>query len=128
MKPTIVVFSASRNGTSPEFAKSAFELGAALAERGMTVMNGGGSTGLMAAVVDGVLSVGGFPRVCHYPFVFSFFQDRARRFLQHPWSIWSSTISPNLEVCARLCSLPDSSLSDGSNLLRGSCNSKTSVL
>ena len=43
----------------PEYAAAASGLGRLLAERGITLVYGGGSTGLMGAVADGALKAGG---------------------------------------------------------------------
>ncbi len=55
----VVVFCGSSPGRRPEFAARAFELGRLLAERRLGLVYGGASIGLMGAVADGALSVGG---------------------------------------------------------------------
>lgn len=52
----ICVFCGSRNGTSSVFAEAAAFTGRVLAERGDTLIYGGGSTGLMGVVADEMLS------------------------------------------------------------------------
>ena len=59
---TVVVFSASRDGTDPAFLQAAFELGSRLASEGYNVLNGGGRSGLMRATIDGVKQKGGEPK------------------------------------------------------------------
>ena len=59
---TVVVFSASRDGTDPAFLQAAFDLGSRLAEESYTVLNGGGRSGLMRATIDGVKQKGGEPK------------------------------------------------------------------
>ncbi len=55
----VCVFAGSSPGARPEYAAGARRLGAALAERGIELVYGGGSVGLMAAVADAVLERGG---------------------------------------------------------------------
>ncbi|MEI7529962.1 MAG: TIGR00730 family Rossman fold protein [Elusimicrobiota bacterium] len=55
----ICVFAGSGAGRRPEYAAAASGLGRLLAERGITLVYGGGSTGLMGAVADGALKAGG---------------------------------------------------------------------
>ncbi|WP_225413957.1 LOG family protein [Stigmatella hybrida] len=56
---TVCVFCGSRPGARPEFLASATALGQELARRGLTLVYGGASVGLMGAVADAVLSGGG---------------------------------------------------------------------
>lgn len=57
---SVAVFCASANGSRPEYAAAADELGRALAERGIGLIYGGGKTGLMGSVADGALAAGGY--------------------------------------------------------------------
>lgn len=56
---TITVFSGSADQLQQEYLQGAWRLGAVLAERGHTLVFGGGKTGLMGAVADGALARGG---------------------------------------------------------------------
>ena len=55
----ICVFCGSRPGGRPEYAEQARLLGALLAGRGIGLVYGGGSVGLMGVVADAVLDAGG---------------------------------------------------------------------
>ena len=55
----VCVFAGSSAGSDPAFMQAARELGASLAARGIGVVYGGGSVGLMGAVADGALRAGG---------------------------------------------------------------------
>ncbi len=55
----IAVFCGSKSGTSPVFVSHAQELGALLALRGVTMVYGGGSVGMMGALADAVMHSGG---------------------------------------------------------------------
>ncbi len=55
----IGVFCGSGAGNRPEYVEAARETGAALAERGITLVYGGGGKGMMGAVADGALEAGG---------------------------------------------------------------------
>jgi uncharacterized protein (TIGR00730 family) len=55
----VSVFCGSRLGSRPSFAVAATELGAELAARGVGLVYGGASVGLMGTVADAVLSSGG---------------------------------------------------------------------
>ena len=55
----ICVFAGSGTGHRPEYALAAAELGRLLAENKLTMVYGGGSTGLMGAAADGALKAGG---------------------------------------------------------------------
>ncbi len=55
----ICVFCGSRTGHNPEFVRAATELGLLLAQRQDTLIYGGGSTGIMGAIADAMLPVGG---------------------------------------------------------------------
>lgn len=57
--PLVAVYCGSRMGHNPIYAKTAFELGVALAKAGFGVVYGGASIGIMGAVADGVLSQNG---------------------------------------------------------------------
>lgn len=55
----ICVYCGSNPGNDPRYREAAWQLGAHLALQGMGLVYGGGNVGLMAAVADGALSVGG---------------------------------------------------------------------
>lgn len=56
---SVAVFCGANKGTSPWFEESAALLGKTLAERGIRVVFGGGSVGLMGVLADAVLAHGG---------------------------------------------------------------------
>ena len=56
---TLCVFCGSAAGDNPAYRAAASTLGTALAAHGTTLIYGGGRTGLMGAVADGVLAGGG---------------------------------------------------------------------
>jgi uncharacterized protein (TIGR00730 family) len=55
----VAVFCGARDGVDPRHAEAAAAVGRTLAERGITVVYGGGGTGLMGAVANGALAAGG---------------------------------------------------------------------
>ena len=55
----ITVYCGSAVGNSPEYKKSAVELGTWIGENGHTLVYGGGSVGLMGILADAVLNAGG---------------------------------------------------------------------
>ncbi len=55
----ICVFCGSSAGNHPEYVEAARATGAALAERNITLVYGGGGKGMMGAVADGTLDAGG---------------------------------------------------------------------
>jgi uncharacterized protein (TIGR00730 family) len=55
----LCVFSGSSRGARPDYLRAAQELGHALADRGVGLVYGGASVGLMGAVADAVLDAGG---------------------------------------------------------------------
>jgi hypothetical protein len=55
----LCVFSGSSPGAHPDYVLAAEELGRALADRGVVLVYGGASVGLMGAVADAVLDAGG---------------------------------------------------------------------
>jgi uncharacterized protein (TIGR00730 family) len=59
MSKTVAVFAGSRDGTNPQFNQQAFDLGQALAERRHKVLWGGGFSGVMGALSQGVESRNG---------------------------------------------------------------------
>ena len=59
LRKRICVFCASNPGVRPEYLQLARALGQLLAERGQTVVFGGGRVGLMGALADGALEAGG---------------------------------------------------------------------
>lgn len=56
---SITLFSGSADGLKPIYYEAAWSLGAALAQHHITLVFGGGKTGLMGAAADGALSAGG---------------------------------------------------------------------
>lgn len=56
---SLCVFCGSRSGTNPAFLESARATGLTLAERGIRLVYGGGSVGMMGAVADAALEAGG---------------------------------------------------------------------
>lgn len=56
---SVCVFCGANVGRNPQFRAAAAELGQLLARRGLRLVYGGGSVGLMGAVADAVLSAGG---------------------------------------------------------------------
>jgi uncharacterized protein (TIGR00730 family) len=56
---SVCVFCGSRPGARPEYREAATQLGTELARRGLTLIYGGASVGMMGAVADGVLAAGG---------------------------------------------------------------------
>lgn len=55
----ICVYCGSRNGSEPYFVEHARQLGQLLGERGIRLVYGGASVGLMGAVADAALAAGG---------------------------------------------------------------------
>ncbi|MFM8322958.1 MAG: TIGR00730 family Rossman fold protein [Chloroflexota bacterium] len=73
---TICVYCGSSDKVHPEYLAGARQLGAAIAQRGLQLWFGAGSTGLMGAVANGALQAGGevigvipemfnTPQLCH---------------------------------------------------------------
>ncbi len=56
---TVCVFCGSSDGTNPAFGTAAALLGRRLAERGIELVYGGASVGLMGLVADGAIAAGG---------------------------------------------------------------------
>ncbi|MCY1002664.1 TIGR00730 family Rossman fold protein [Myxococcus sp. MISCRS1] len=56
---SVCVFCGSRPGTRPEYTEAARELGTELGRRGMTLVYGGASVGLMGTVAAATLAAGG---------------------------------------------------------------------
>lgn len=56
---SVCVFCGSSSGSDERFAEAARELGAAVAERGLDLVYGGGQVGLMGEVADAALGAGG---------------------------------------------------------------------
>lgn len=56
---SICVFCGSSDAVSPDYLAAARQMGQELAERGLRLIYGGGKTGLMGRVADGVLERGG---------------------------------------------------------------------
>ncbi|MEQ6899846.1 TIGR00730 family Rossman fold protein [Nocardioides sp. YIM 152588] len=59
MLQRLAVFLGSRDGGDPRFAETAYAVGRTLGERDIELVYGGGSSGLMGALSDGVLDAGG---------------------------------------------------------------------
>lgn len=59
MSKSIVVYCASSSKVDEAFLNSARDMGRLMAERGITLLDGGGRTGLMGAVNDGCIEAGG---------------------------------------------------------------------
>ncbi len=55
----VACFCGARDGARPIFREAARQLGRGLAERGFTLVYGGGSLGMMGALADAVLEAGG---------------------------------------------------------------------
>jgi uncharacterized protein (TIGR00730 family) len=55
----VCVYCASSRTSHPEYREAAFKLGTILAERGLSIVYGGGAVGSMGALADGALSKGG---------------------------------------------------------------------
>ena len=56
---TICVYCGSSDKMRPSYLQAAFEMGQAIARRGLTLAYGAGCTGMMGAVADGALQAGG---------------------------------------------------------------------
>ncbi len=56
---TITIYCGSADHLDKAYTQAAFDLGCLLARQGKTLVFGGGKTGLMGAVADGALSLGG---------------------------------------------------------------------
>ncbi len=56
---SICIYCGSSFGNAPAYRQAALDMGAALARRGLTLIYGGASVGLMGAVADGALDNGG---------------------------------------------------------------------
>ena len=56
---SVAVFCGSRFGADPAYEAAAVEVGRTLAERGITLVYGGGRVGLMGAVADAAVAAGG---------------------------------------------------------------------
>ena len=59
MIKAICVYCGSSDRIHPDYARAAYEMGQAIAQRGWQVVYGAGKTGLMGAVADGALAAGG---------------------------------------------------------------------
>lgn len=59
MKKSITVYGASSGSLAPIYTETAYRLGQAIARAGVSVITGGGRTGMMAAVEEGAMSEGG---------------------------------------------------------------------
>ncbi len=55
----ITIFCGSADGLNTEYTQSAYQLGEMFAKKGITLITGGGKTGLMGAVADGALNAHG---------------------------------------------------------------------
>jgi uncharacterized protein (TIGR00730 family) len=56
---SLCVLCGSREGTDPAYRRSAIRLGQLIAERGVRLVYGGGSIGLMGVIADAVIEAGG---------------------------------------------------------------------
>ena len=56
---SLAVFCGSKNGNNPVYINQAKELGSLLAKKNITLIYGGGSTGIMGAVADAMMESGG---------------------------------------------------------------------
>jgi uncharacterized protein (TIGR00730 family) len=56
---SIAVYCGASHGVDPRYAEAARAMGAALVERGLTLVYGGGNVGLMGVIADEVLRLGG---------------------------------------------------------------------
>jgi uncharacterized protein (TIGR00730 family) len=56
---SVCVYCGSQGGRDAAYVRTAFSLGAALAEQGIRLVYGGGARGVMGAVAQGALSAGG---------------------------------------------------------------------
>jgi len=56
---SLAVFCGSKNGNNPVYTEHAKELGKLLAKNNITLIYGGGSTGIMGAVADAMMEGGG---------------------------------------------------------------------
>lgn len=56
---SLCVFCGSNAGASPDYARAATRVGTLLAERGITLVYGGGHVGLMGILADAALAAGG---------------------------------------------------------------------
>jgi len=56
---SLAVFCGSKNGNDPIYAEHATELGKLLAEKNITLIYGGGSTGIMGAIANAMMANGG---------------------------------------------------------------------
>jgi len=56
---SLAVFCGSKNGNNPVYVNHAKELGKLLAKKNITLIYGGGSTGIMGAVADATMEGGG---------------------------------------------------------------------
>ena len=56
---SVCVYCGANAGATPIYASTATELGRHLADAGLRLVYGGGNTGLMGAVANGVLDAGG---------------------------------------------------------------------
>jgi len=56
---SVCVYAGSRLGRGPEWRAAAEALGRGLAQRGMTLVYGGGNVGIMSAMADAALAAGG---------------------------------------------------------------------
>jgi len=57
--PSLCIFCGSRQGQNPAYAEAAIQTGRVLAERGIRLVYGGGSVGLMGITADACLEAGG---------------------------------------------------------------------
>src|SRR5699024_12642894 len=56
---SLTIYCGAKSGNNPNFKKAAYQVGIDAARLNKTIVYGGGATGLMGAVADGVLSENG---------------------------------------------------------------------
>ena len=85
---SVAVFCGSNSGTNPAYAQAAIAAGKLIAERGLTLVYGGGHRGLMGVTANAALASGGHV----HGVITEFLKSRE---LQHP-SIHQCEVVPNM--------------------------------
>jgi len=101
---SVCVFCGSRTGVNPAFAETARAVGRTLAERGLRLVYGGGSVGLMGEIADGALEAGGEV----IGIITTYLKDRE---LGHPGIARLEVVETMLERKDRMAQLSDAFLS-----------------
>lgn len=101
---SICVFCGAHDGSNPAFVERARELGRELAERGIRLVTGGGSLGMMGAVADGCLEAGGEM----VGVITTYLRDRE---LAHPRATQMEVVETLLERKRRMAELSDAFIS-----------------